>query len=109
MALQIIEVHQQKNQKFIACYNVKRETAIAFIKGPEITMFTSSNFWKNEQTMLFHVRHHWWNKGIQTKHFVEFDDSMTDRQISYGNQSFSVLDLAQVGLAKSWVHSDSLQ
>jgi hypothetical protein len=92
MTLQIIEVHQQKKQKFITLYNVKGETAIALINGTDVTFMSSSALWKNEQAMLFHVRHHWWNKGIEKGTFIELSDSLTNRRLEWNGKSFAILD-----------------
>jgi competence protein ComEC len=108
LSLQIVEVYQQRNQQFITLYNVKGETAIALINGTDVTLLSSSDLWNNEQAMLFHVRHHWWNKGIETERFVELNDTLFNRYLNWKNANFTIFDL---GLAKSGmqiVHCDSL-
>ena len=93
MCLQILEVYEQKKQQFAVIYNVKQETAIAFINGTEVTFLTSEKLWTNDQAMLFHVRHHWWNKGIETEKFVELNDSILNRVVNWNGLNFAVLHL----------------
>ncbi|MDC0303569.1 ComEC family competence protein [Flavobacteriales bacterium] len=93
MILQIEEVYTQRNQRFITLYNVKGETAVALVNGTEVTFLSSQKLWENEQSMLFHVRYHWWNKGVETERFVELNDSTLDRVIDWSGTRFSVLNL----------------
>lgn len=95
MILQIVEVYEQKNQQFITLYNVKGETAIAMVNGTEVTFISSPELWNNEQAMLFHVRHHWWNTGIETERFVELNDSVINRKILWSRESFCILSMPQ--------------
>ena len=93
VSMQIVEVHQQQNQRFITIYNVKNETAIALINGTEVTFISSKELQKNESAMLFHVRHHWWNKGIDKENFIELNDSILNRRLEWGGREFVILDL----------------
>ncbi|MDP6909121.1 MAG: ComEC/Rec2 family competence protein, partial [Flavobacteriales bacterium] len=93
LAYQVIETHSQKNQKFIAIYNVRGETAIALIEGKDVTFLSSKEMWEDEQRMLFHVRHHWWNKGIENKNFVVLDERTLNRELEWNGVQFSILDL----------------
>jgi competence protein ComEC len=93
MILQIGEVYTQRNQRFITLYNVKGEAAVALVNGTEVTFLSSQKLWENEQSMLFHVRHHWWNKGVETERFVELNDSTLNRVVDWSGTRFSVLSL----------------
>jgi len=94
VSFQVIEVSQQKNQKFITLYNVRGETAIALIKGKEVTFLSSKEMWQDEQRMLFHVRHHWWKIGIEKENFVELGSTLLNRPILWNDVRFSILDLS---------------
>jgi hypothetical protein len=92
-AFQIVETWQQQRQHFITIYNVKGETAIALVSGTQVTFLARKELWESEQKMLFHVRHHWWNKGISEEHFLELNDSTLNRRLEWGGRSFAVLNL----------------
>ncbi|MBL4586513.1 MAG: ComEC family competence protein, partial [Flavobacteriales bacterium] len=103
VSFQIVEVYQQKNQEFITIYNVKNETAMALVKGTEVTFISSNEFYRNEQAMLFHVRHHWWNKGIESEIFIELTDSILNRKMNWNGVEFAIMDLVQKGASDSLV------
>jgi hypothetical protein len=108
LIFQIIEANHQRNQQFITLYNIKGETAIAIVDGTDVTFISSLELWNNEQAMLFHVRHHWWNKGIESERFVELNDSLTNKQITVGEVSFGLLDLSEAARTVSFVSNESL-
>jgi competence protein ComEC len=93
MVLQVIEVDNQKNQNFIAVYNVKKETVVALVHGSDVSIIASKEFWNNEQARLFHVQHHWWNRGIDKETYIELEDSMKNRGLEWGGKRFAILDL----------------
>lgn len=93
MVLQCIEVYEQKNQRFVTVYNVRKETAIAFVYGNEVTFLARKEFWKNESAMLFHIRHHWWNKGLQSEKFIELTDSLFNRELYWDYKRIAILNL----------------
>ncbi|MCF8463467.1 MAG: ComEC family competence protein [Flavobacteriales bacterium] len=94
MILQTVEVQEQKNQRFSTIYNVKGHTAIALVNGSEVTFIARKELYENEQSMLFHVRHHWWRKGISSEKFIELNDSLINRRLDWGDESFSIINLA---------------
>ncbi|MGB0918068.1 MAG: ComEC/Rec2 family competence protein, partial [Flavobacteriales bacterium] len=108
MLLQVKEVHSQKTQRFTSIYNVKGETAIALVNGTELTFLASADMLQNEQAILFHVRHHWWNKGIETERFVELNDSVLNHQLSLGNFNLSVLSLQEEQHQKLKLNTEKL-
>ncbi|MCF8461844.1 MAG: ComEC family competence protein [Flavobacteriales bacterium] len=93
MTLQAIEVHEQKNQRFTTVYNVKGHTAIALVNGTDVTFISRKELYENEQSMLFHIQHHWWRKGIENEKFVELNDSLMNRRLDWGGNSFSIINL----------------
>ena len=95
VSLQIVEVNEQKSQQFITIYNVKKETAIAFVDGTRVTFLASKSLWENDQAMLFHVRHHWWRIGVEKETFVEINDTIVNRILSTGDHKFGIVDLSK--------------
>ncbi|MCF8278038.1 MAG: ComEC family competence protein [Flavobacteriales bacterium] len=95
MVMQTVEVYQQKNQQFLTVYNVRNETAIALVNGTDVTFLSSEELWNNESSMLFHIRHHWWCKGIENEQFVALDDSVFNRKMEFGEFRYSIVNLPQ--------------
>lgn len=93
MVFQIVEVIQQRNQQFITLYNIKGETAIALVNGTDVTFISSPELWNNEQAMLFHVRHHWWNRGIETEQFIELTDNTKNKVLEWDGLRFAIVDM----------------
>lgn len=94
MVAQVYEVHQQHNQQFITVYNVKGQTAIGLFNGNSVTFISDRDFYEDEKAMLFHVRHHWWNRGISDEKFVELTDSVTNRRLRFGQVDLLLLNLS---------------
>ncbi len=93
MILQIVEVQEQRHQQFAAIYNVRGETAMALVSGTKVTFLSSRKFYENDQAMLFHVRHHWWNRGIIKENFVELNDSVFNRVLEWQGKRFALINL----------------
>lgn len=91
VGMQISEVYHQKSQRFATIYNVKDGIALAIVDGNHVNFFSTKSFYENEHAMLFHIRHHWWNKGIETESFIEVTDSVINRQLKWGSHSFAIL------------------
>lgn len=91
MALQIVEVHEQQRQEFVTIYNIRGETAIGLFNGTSLTFIGSEKLYNDEQAMLFHVRHHWWNKGVETENFVVLD-SLYNTQLGWLDIKFTILN-----------------
>jgi competence protein ComEC len=91
--LQIVEVYQQRSQRFLTMYNIRGETAIGLFNGTKVQFISSRELFENEQSMLFHVQHHWWNKGVSEIEFTELSDSLFNRVITWNGLNFSIVDL----------------
>ena len=93
MTFQMLEVHTQKSQRFITIYNVKGETALGLFNGTNVTFIGSQDIYRDEQSMLFHIRHHWWRSGVETESFLELNDSLTNRKLVWGDTEFVIVDV----------------
>lgn len=96
LSLQIIEVNEQKHQSFVTIYNVRKETAIALFNGASVTFIASKKLYENEQSMLFHVRHHWWNRGVESEKFIELNDSIFNKGLNWNGKKFTILNLKEI-------------
>ena len=81
---------------------------MALVKGSEVSFLSSKEFYENEQAMLFHVKHHWWNKGITSEKFIELNDSTLNNRVSFDGFAFSILDLKSKRKAKLNVFKSEL-
>lgn len=70
---QIIEQSNQFKQKKIIVYNIPKTCAIDFINAKNNFLFTDTAFAKNESRLLFHVKHNWWDLGINKNQIVTED------------------------------------
>lgn len=91
MVAQCVEVHKQKTQRLLTVYNVKGHTAVAVVQGTRLQFFSDEELYSNEQSMLFHIRHHWWRLGIEEELFKSVD-SITNRLVNIDGYAFSILD-----------------
>lgn len=74
---QLIEQHQQNKQKKFIVYNVPKTSAIDFINAKSNVLLTDTAFAKNESRLLFHVRHNWWDLGLNNTKIIS-DSIRTD-------------------------------
>lgn len=75
---QVIEQQIQFNQKKIVVYNVAKTTAIDFINSKQNILLTDSIFAKNDSRLLFHVKHNWWDLGMNKSQIVVDDFTNSD-------------------------------
>ena len=57
-------VLQQSVQKKVVVYCVPKQRAVAFIDGSKVIYNFDAGLADNASSMLFHVKHHWWESGI---------------------------------------------
>ncbi|TNF30914.1 MAG: ComEC family competence protein [Bacteroidetes bacterium] len=106
--LQIIEVYEQKHQRFITVYNVRGETVMALFSGSEVTSISSSDFQNDENAKLFNVYHHWWKRGAEHTKWVELNDSLCNRSIAWNGLQFAILRLDSLFEDKDFRTTDSI-
>lgn len=61
---QVAEQYHQTNQKKFIVYNVPQTSAIDFISAKSNVLLTDTAFAQNDSRMLFHIRHNWWDLGM---------------------------------------------
>jgi competence protein ComEC len=67
---QVIEQQQQFKQKKLIIYNVPKTSAIDFINAKNNVLLTDTAFARNESRLLFHVKHNWWDLGINNNQLI---------------------------------------
>jgi competence protein ComEC len=67
---QVYEQYQQFHQKKIIIYNIPKTSAIDFVSAKSNVLLTDTSFAKNESRLLFHVKHNWWDLGLNMNQIV---------------------------------------
>ncbi len=67
---QVIEQQIQFNQRKIVVYNIAKTTAIDFVNSKQNILLTDSVFAKNDSRLLFHVKHNWWDLGMNESKII---------------------------------------
>jgi competence protein ComEC len=87
---QIIEQHQQFQQKKLIIYNIPKTNAIDFIDAKSNVLLTNKTFATNERGLLFHIKHNWWDLGINDTKIVS--DSIQTKNLLIKNNVIRFYD-----------------
>lgn len=74
LTLQVAELAEQRSQSVITFYHVNRHSAVSWIQGDQAYWLADSVLQHDLDKQLFHIRHHWWHRGILTP--VVLSDSL---------------------------------
>lgn len=72
---QLGEGYFQQKQKKLAVYNISNVSALDFIDGKKNYLLADSSFLNNSGRLLFHVRHYWWDLGLDENIFLDRKDT----------------------------------
>jgi len=64
MVWQVISKIERKNQRMLVVYNVKNTSAVDFVNGQNSLFIAESELLNDPQKMLFHIKHNWWDLGL---------------------------------------------
>ncbi len=87
---QIIEQHQQYQQKKLIIYSIPKTSAIDFISAKNNVLFTDSAFAQNKSGLLFHVKHNWWDLGINSTKIIS--DTIQTKNLNIANNFIQFYD-----------------
>lgn len=73
LGIQLFEQKMEYAQKRIVVYNIPNSTAIDFIEGKSNVFYADTSLIKNDSRMLFHVKHNWWDLGLDKNTMVNAD------------------------------------
>jgi hypothetical protein len=85
------------SQRELTVYNIRKETAIALMDGTQLTFLASEELSRNEQSLLFHVRHHWWARGMKDERSIPLDTTTLNRPFRWGGLNIAVIDTPSAG------------
>ena len=88
---QTLEYQEQQNQHFLTVYNIRKQTAIALNEGTSVHFVASDAVLTDEQSLLFHVKHHWWAHGIKQEIPVSLSDSLLNRPFIWNGKNLVIL------------------
>lgn len=81
---------EQVYQKKIIVYHIPQISAIEFVDGKNNFFITDSSLIDDENKMLFHVKHNWWDIGIRKTQIITYDELF-----SHNIESPSLLSIQQ--------------
>lgn len=87
---QVIEQHQQFEQKKLIVYNIPKTNAIDFITAKSNVLLTNKTFATNEYGLLFHIKHNWWDLGINDTKIIS--DSIRTKNLWVKNNVIRFYD-----------------
>lgn len=71
LGFQVVEGYKEANQRKLIVYNVSKTSAYDFIDGRVHLLLTDSSLINDENKLLFHIRHNWWDMGIKNENMVD--------------------------------------
>ncbi len=79
LSIQVYENYRERNQKMFVVYNTPKTSAINFIFGKEYYLLADSSLLHSNSKMLFHIRHHVWDSGIEKENNLELEKTKSIR------------------------------
>lgn len=101
LAVQVGENWQHEQQTRLVVYNVRNTSAYDFISGRGHVFVADSSLLYDDNKLLFHVQHHWWERGLNQRAMVERGRGDTlavagidvcNNQVALGTQHIAVVD-----------------
>jgi competence protein ComEC len=82
LLLDIKEDFEWRYSEELVIYDVKNETAINYLSGAENILFCSDQLWNNESQLLFHIKHHWFERDHRRAKRYKFENELNDVHLS---------------------------
>jgi competence protein ComEC len=106
VASQTIEYHELQRQRSLTVYNIRKQTALSLMEGTSMKFIASTELQDNKQSLLFHVTHHWWARGVKNEQLVALDDSILNRPFKWLDKT--VIIVGKSGPSSSLEMADGL-
>lgn len=75
---QVLEAHQIQTQKQMVVYGVKNHAVLGFYENGKGVLVSDSVFWKDNDALTFHVKHHWWANDVEKVEFCDLSGDFTN-------------------------------
>jgi competence protein ComEC len=82
LGYQWYESFEQQNQRKFIVYNIRKTSAYNFIDGKDNVLFADLHLVQNKGKMMFHVRHNWYDLGIENEKYIDLDKAKKKHIIS---------------------------
>jgi len=94
---QLVQQYNQFNQQKLIIYNVPKTSAVDFISAKSNVLLTDTAFAHNESALLFHVKHNWWELGINktniiSKNFQSNNLNITNNYIQFCDKRMVIIN-----------------
>ena len=76
LSVQAVQNHFELRQKRLIVYSTPHSTAIDLLVGKKNYFIADSSFIQNKSRMLFHVKHNWWDSGLNEQVLIARTGSM---------------------------------
>ncbi len=108
---QVLEAHQIRTQKEMVVYGVRNHPVIGFYENGRGVLISDSTFWKDDDALTFHVKHHWWANDVEQVDFCEIasDFSHTNfrksgNMLGFANSNFCLVGEGEfASAAPCWI------
>lgn len=87
-----IESMQNAQQKKLVVYCVPGKHALAFIEGYKVKVHFDESLLRNENSMLFHVKHHWWSCGAALSDTIRYMQTPIGKLMHLAGTSILLID-----------------
>lgn len=88
------EQFEKRKQQKIVVYAVPKQSAVALIEGRKVRYIFDEELLRNESSMLFHVKHHWWSCGIEQETEAESKSLPFGKLMFFNGERILMIDTA---------------
>ena len=71
LGFQVLEGYKEVNQRKLIVYNISKSSAYDFIDGRQQLLLADASLINDENKLLFHIRHNWWDMGMKNENAVD--------------------------------------
>jgi len=104
--INIMELISQRDQHAVVLFNVREYAPVNIIRGRQHVFYCDDELVEDEESMRFHMRHHWWHRGLQPPS-DSFGGVIVDKGL-YVYHGICILKLDQTVMIDSLGHVDVL-
>ncbi len=87
---QTVEQYSEFSQKKIIVYNIPKTSVFDFISSKSNILLTDSVYAQNKSGLLFHIKHNWWDLGLDNTKIISKDYS--NDNFKYENNAIQFFD-----------------
>ncbi len=109
---QVWEAYHLKTEKQMVVYGVKNHAVLGFYENGKGVLVSDSAFWKDDDALTFHVKHHWWANDVEEVEFCELGGDFSnghfrkqENLLGFSNQHFQLISAGNSASVESpcWI------